>query len=301
MVKRNICSFPSFVTPGGDALPLGAEFLDRWNPWTIDAFSRLDTYHSRMIPQFALRLIFGMSLTWCVMPKREVTSGFFRIQTLVTLGLGVLATLTLGQLDRATSAGSPVIATTGLYSLTIGIAIASFLGSVMWTLERRAAGVRYGWAVLAASAAGLVAATWGRQSVVPAWFQILTEFSGGWIIGGAISTMLLGHWYLTATGMKIEPLQQLNGLLLGAVVIRTLLSAAVFIWSPAMTQTTQWVWLALRWAGLIGPLILVPMVFRILKYRNTQSATGVLYAIDTLIFLGEATAALLSHDLKCPF
>ena len=284
-----------------------------------------------MIPQFALRLIFGMSLTWCVMPKRDVTSGFFRIQMLVTMGLGVLATLTLGPLSSFESSGSGLFfrdrflgdPTLGLYVITIGATIASFLGSVMWTLERRAAGIRYAFVVLAASAIGLMLETWGRESViphgvqteyidgfpsismkvsaVPFWFQLLTEFSGGWIIGGAISTMLLGHWYLTATGMPIAPLQQLNALLLGAVIVRTLLAAAVFGWAPPLTQSTQWVWLALRWAGLIGPVILVPMVFRVLRYRNTQSATGVLYAIDILIFLGETTAALLAHELMCPF
>lgn len=271
-----------------DSCPLEAE----------EAWLRLDgpiLIIRGMIPQFALRLIFGMSLTWCVMPQREVTSGFYRIQMLVTLGLGVLATLTLSQLE------SPMVATMGLYALTIGVALASFLGSVMWTLERRSAGVRYALSVLVMSAVALVFATWGRESGVPVWFDLLSELSGGWIIGGAISTMLLGHWYLTATGMKLEPLQQLNALLFAAVVLRTVLAGAVFIWAPPVEASTQWVWLALRWAGLIGPLILVLMVFRILKYRNTQSATGVLYAIDILIFLGEATAALLSRDLHCPF
>jgi len=267
----------------------------------IAAFGDGGPYHGGMIPQFALRLMFGMSLTWSVMPKRDVTSGFFRIQMLVTMGLGVLATLTLSQLDGPTTEAGPVVATKWLHAIAIGTAVASFLGSVMWTLERRAAGVRYAWVVLLASGLGLVAATWHKETGVPTWFHILTELSGGWIIGGAISTMLLGHWYLTATGMPIAPLQQLNGQLLGAVIVRTVLAAAVFYWSPPLTLTTQWVWLALRWAGLLGPLILVPMVFRILRYRNTQSATGVLYAIDILIFLGEATAALLAHDLKCPF
>ena len=248
-----------------------------------------------MIPQFALRMIFGMSLTWCVMARREVTSGFFRIQMLVTLGLSVLATLTLSQLE------SPGVATPGLYALTLGVSLASFIGSVMWTLERRSAGVRYALSVCLISAVALVFATWGRASGVPVGFDLLAELSGGWIIGGAISTMLLGHWYLTATGMKIEPLQQLNALLFGAVLLRTVLAGAVFYWAPPLEATTQWVWLTLRWAGLLGPLVLVSLVFRILKYRNTQSATGVLYAIDILIFLGEATAALLSRDLHCPF
>lgn len=267
----------------------------------IAAFGVKEAYHLAMIPQFALRLMFGMSLTWCVMPKREVTSGFFRIQMLVTMGLGVLASLTLSQLDGPTTQAGAIIATKWLYAITIGAAVVSFLGSVMWTLERRAAGVRYAWAVLLASGVGLVMATWHQETGVPTWFHVLSELSGGWIIGGAISTMLLGHWYLTATGMPIAPLQQLNGLLLASVIVRTALAAAVFFWAPHFTLLTQWIWLALRWGGLIGPLILVSMVFRILRYRNTQSATGVLYAIDILIFLGEATAALLAHDLKCPF
>ena len=57
-----------------------------------------------MVPVFALRLIFGMSLTWCVM-REQVTSGFFRIQMLVTLGLGVLATLTLSHLNDPRAPG----------------------------------------------------------------------------------------------------------------------------------------------------------------------------------------------------
>ena len=47
-----------------------------------------------MIAQFALRLICGMSLMWALMPRQHVTSGFFRIQMLVAMGLSVLATLT---------------------------------------------------------------------------------------------------------------------------------------------------------------------------------------------------------------
>jgi hypothetical protein len=38
----------------------------------------------------------------------------------------------------------------------------------------------------------------------------------------------------------------------------------------------------------------------ILRYRNTQSATGVLFAAVILVFIGETTAAVLSRDLKWP-
>lgn len=251
-----------------------------------------------MIPQFALRLIFGMSLTWCLMPRREVTSGYYRIQMLVTLGLSVLATLTLSHLNPD---DGPARTTPMFYGIVIAMAVASFLGSVMWTLERRSAGLRYAVSVLVGAATGLVLITRGQPSLVPSWLTILSSLTSGWLIGGAISTMLLGHWYLTATGMPLRPLQQFNTSLIAALAVRIVVSAAVFAWVPIPTETSQWIWLSLRWAGLIGPLVLAFLVIRILKYRNTQSATGVLYAVDILIFLGEATAALLSRDLNAPF
>jgi hypothetical protein len=37
-----------------------------------------------------------------------------------------------------------------------------------------------------------------------------------------------------------------------------------------------------------------------LKVPNTQSATGILYAAVTLVFLGELTAQLLSRGLPVP-
>ena len=42
------------------------------------------------------------------------------------------------------------------------------------------------------------------------------------------------------------------------------------------------------------------MVSRILEYRNTQSATGVLYVGVVLILTGELTATLLAHELSIP-
>ena len=46
-----------------------------------------------MIAQFALRLLCGMSLMWSIMPRDQVTAGFFRIQMLIALGLSVLIAL----------------------------------------------------------------------------------------------------------------------------------------------------------------------------------------------------------------
>ena len=42
------------------------------------------------------------------------------------------------------------------------------------------------------------------------------------------------------------------------------------------------------------------MVHRILKYRNTQSATGVLYVGVVMTLTGELTATLLAYELSVP-
>ncbi|MBT5017989.1 MAG: hypothetical protein HON04_04540, partial [Planctomicrobium sp.] len=54
-----------------------------------------------------------------------------------------------------------------------------------------------------------------------------------------------------------------------------------------------WSLLTLRWAGLIGPFIMAILTIQILKYRNTQSATGLLYAATTLVFMGEMASNLI--------
>ncbi|MEX0717074.1 MAG: hypothetical protein WD066_10815 [Planctomycetaceae bacterium] len=256
-----------------------------------------------MLSLFALRLVCGMSLMWAGMPRREVTSGFFRIQMLVALGLSVLAALTFSPLgvpeDAARVALLPAWAGRGSCILLAGLC---FLGSVMWTLERRGAGEAFVFAVAAVSTAVLLLAgiPWPSDAARFAIFHALSELATACVLGAAVTGMLLGHWYLTAPTMSIAPLGRLNQFLAASVSARLVLSAIglVVAW-PSLAGRSDWLlWVSLRWAaGIVGPLILSAMVWRILKYRHTQSATGVLFAATILVFLGELTASLLSVEV----
>ena len=115
--------------------------------------------------------------------------------------------------------------------------------------------------------------------------------------------MLLGHRYLTAPGMPLAPLIQLNAVLGMAAILRFLVSAiCLFSAFGAFTQSIFWIWLALRWlAGILGPMAVCVMVHRILRYRNTQAATGVLFVGVILTFIGELTADLLQRAFSMPF
>ena len=265
-----------------------------------------------MIAQFALRLICGMSLMWAIMPRREVASGFFRIQMLVVMGLGVLAALTSGMQTSDESLLSPTASSV----LAVVIAIFAFLGSVFWTLDRRIGGERLGLDVFILSTVALFGTSLNSDGLERwnHWLPPLSQLAGAGVLGGAVVGMLLGHWYLTAPTMSIEPLKRINLFLGISGLVRLVVStlAIAFYWSERLKSarigselpefvSIPTVWLGLRWlAGIFGPLVVSLMVWRILKYRNTQAATGVLFVGVILAFIGDMTAALLLRETGLP-
>ncbi|MFG0335074.1 MAG: hypothetical protein ACF8TS_17085 [Maioricimonas sp. JB049] len=254
-----------------------------------------------MIAQITLRLVAGMSLTWCLMPRRDVTSGYFRIQMLAVLGLATLVALTV---PSGESVGQSLLSSGWLQGLSIAVAVASFVGSVMWTLERRQAGTVLAFAVALLSAGGVIGFLPHRygELPVPAMYASMSALASAWLIGGSVSTMLLGHWYLTATSMSTRPLKRLNDLLGLAVIVRGGLSFyGLTLITLAALGRVEWTWLTVRGlGGLFGVLVMTILTARILRYRNTQSATGVLFAAVILAFMGEATALLLARELQVP-
>ncbi len=263
-----------------------------------------------MISQFALRLICGMSLMWALIPRRQVTSGFFRIQMLVVLGVAVLAALT-AEMGTGHIRDLSVAKLTGteMRLLSSVIALAAFAGSVWWSLERRIVGEWIGFSVLAMSLVGLTLTNLRSNGWPPwgEWFYPISQILCAAVLGSAMVGMLLGHWYLTVPTMSIEPLKHVNRLLGFSGAVRLMFSAFMlsqcFMGVRMVTEfnSTIWTWLALRWfAGLIGLLVVSWMVSRILKYRNTQAATGVLFVGVSLAFIGDLMAALLLRQTGLP-
>jgi hypothetical protein len=149
----------------------------------------------------------------------------------------------------------------------------------------------------------LLPATSAADSTAGHWLPRLSSLASAGTLGAAMTGMLLGHRYLTAPGMPLAPLIWLNAGLGLASVFRCLVSlAALATEIGVLTEPTYWIWLALRWlAGILGPMAACVMVQRILRYRNTQAATGVLFVAVILTFIGELTADLLQRALGVPF
>jgi hypothetical protein len=244
---------------------------------------------SEAIPFFAMRLIAGIGFMLLVMPRQKVTSAFFRILMLVCLGLGVVSALTTGN--------GPWVC--GLLCLV------SFLGSVLWLLERRSAGeiclvLVTALGILETVRTMLRLATSGGISIPEMSLSTLAAIGS---LGATLSGMLLGHRYLTAPGMPLAPLERLNDAVGAAGLFRLGLSSYMVLAHglPAVSGVES-AWLLLRWVGgIFGPLAVWWLVRRILRYRNTQSATGVLFVGVILTFLGELSGDLLTWSTHVPY
>ena len=96
--------------------------------------------------------------------------------------------------------------------ISIGLSTMSLLGSVMWTLERRAAGTRFAFGIAAVSLITVVLSSVPRDGFLTLKGNLtwLTELAVAAVSGATVGGMLLGHWYLTTPTMSTTPLNRVN-------------------------------------------------------------------------------------------
>jgi hypothetical protein len=147
---------------------------------------------------------------------------------------------------------------------------------------------------------------------VIAW-RDATHASIVWSIAGALSSvallgsvnlaMLLGHWYLVVRGMAIDPLKRLTIATLAATSLKiaavTIAIVAGGAWYEVAIRQGIFFWMRAGW-GLMGPLLLYPMVWGTVKIRSTMAATGILYVDVVAVVIGEVLGAWLSAIVHLP-
>jgi hypothetical protein len=247
-----------------------------------------------LLAQFVFRLSFGLALAMVLTSPRWVTSGYFRNNLYVLLGLNVLAVLVAAtHPDQFT-----------LWPAVAG-AVASYVGSVLWLYQRPLLGRIALGAVAGLSLAGAwIAGPELRPPGIPTLLHVLDPPSGGLLLGTTVAAMLLGHWYLNTPTMRIEPLNRLVLLIALAAVVRAAVCAAglaLEIAAGGLPEFRVQLMLLLRWlSALCGTVLLAWMAWQTLKIPNTQSATGILYVAVIVAFLGELVGMLLSAEAAFP-
>lgn len=145
---------------------------------------------------------------------------------------------------------------------------------------------------------------------VASW-QSATHSTLAWSIAGALASiallgsvnlaMLLGHWYLVIRGMAIDPLKRLTIATLVATLARIAVVIAAFTVADRASLRAETLFFLMRagW-GLLGPLLLYPMVWGTVKIRSTMAATGILYVDVVAVIIGEVLAGWLASIAHLP-
>jgi hypothetical protein len=163
-------------------------------------------------------------------------------------------------------------------------------------------------AILAGLAAmAKLPSAFSHAAAVPSWMAAGSFVSAALLLGSVLGTMITGHWYLVNRKLTIRPLQMATWVFIGIAVLRAIFVIATVAGLAGSSQAA----LAetakslldfsmtgiLFWArvgfGLAIPLVFGGMIWGSVKVRNTQSATGILYATIVMILVGEAFAKYL--------
>lgn len=274
-----------------------------------------------LLTEFLLRLSFGLSAAMIAVSGRQVTSGYFRNNSYVLLGILSLTAL----LGRAVL---PEV----LWP-TIMAAIFSYVCSACWLYERPAFGKAALSLIAACTAFALVtsmpmlggveeriqkavdqqpvggevySADLNRQLVQGSAtaLRMMACVSSGLLLGITMAAMLLGHWYLNSPTMQITPLRKLLVAMAFVIGLQMVVCALGVAGELALADAPTfqwWLFVALRWLfGLFGVAILTFMAWRTLDIPNTQSATGILYVAVIGTFVGETMSLLLSRESVYP-
>ncbi len=254
-----------------------------------------------LLIEFLYRLSGGLAAAMALLSPRLVTSGFFRNHLYVTLGLNVLAAMVAWSYPERYA----------VWPATAAAAL-SYFGAVCWLYEQALLGRLLCAAVSMCSLAGAMFAAAGslanrKPSIHIAGFQEFLwhaePFLSAWLLGFVFAAMLLGHWYLNAPGMKLEPLKTLHRWAIAGTILRGIGWTCGFVleWQLVSHKPEGWpFWSLHSGAGIVGTLVVLIMSWETLKIPNTQSATGILYVGVIFTFLGEVAGLLISRNTMYP-
>ncbi len=246
-----------------------------------------------MLADFALRLACGLAALLLITPWRVVPPAFFRTHCQVILGLLVLTALDTSRLGIR----GPIL------SAIVAAAVLGYVATVSWGLGvPRVALPITAWVVIFC-AGDLIAVS--RSNLPALWaLNASGRLASAFLMGSTLTAMLLGHHYLTAPAMSIDPLKRFVRCMAWGIALRAILGAiGLAVWSEGtmvvspLSESISPLFLGIRWGmGVLGPAVAAYLTWKTVQIRSTQSATGILYIGMTLVLFGELTALILSRD-----
>jgi hypothetical protein len=245
-----------------------------------------------MLADFAVRLALGLSIATLLVSWRAVPLPFFRTQEQI-----ILALLALAALDQARASG----AGTAFWIIVAG-GVLAYVSSIAWGLGLPRLGAGTAAAVAAAGVLWLLTASRGAQGLL-VFHSGASRVASGFLLGSVLCSMLLGHYYLTAPAMTIEPLKRTIALIACGLAARAVLAGIGLALLPGgVAPRGSWesdpgamVLFGGRFCmGFLATGIATYMTWKTAQIRSTQSATGILYIAMIFALFGELMSLVLS-------
>jgi hypothetical protein len=256
----------------------------------------------------------GTALAAAALPLRRVSWPYLRLISIVCLAIVVLAGAVVLRGGLGTSSQAPQL-------ITLATAAAA---GVIWLLvnaaqRRRVNDLQRTFAIalgIAALATTVLligfrnrgnGAIGGGAVAGHSWMNAASLVLGAALLGTVTAGMLLGHRYLTDTGMTIAPLRRLSMVHSGAVAMRAAwlvvagwpMLAADFV--PAGGATWFWMMVTLRFGvGVVATAAFAWMIHDCVRRRATQSATALFYLSMVFVYAGELAGQSLMRGEGLP-
>ena len=270
---------------------------------------------------FLLQIAFGSMLTFLVNDREALGPKYFKVSGWIMLGLYGLA----GWLCWGAALDPNALPWQQHLGIAVGaaafgmLAFSSISGWDQPMLERVlliGSLIAGGWAV--------VLSAW---HVVPLSIEltdleralvIASAFASSLVLGYTTWGMILGHWYLVAPGLHIKHLAQIVNPMPWVFALQILVSsfALWLMWdhvlgpgnatmddmlarSPERVADVLFVWVRIP-VGLLVPIVLAMMTRVTVKMEKTQPATGILYAMCVLVYMGDLMGKLVEGSTAVP-
>ncbi len=270
---------------------------------------------------FLLQTACGSLLTFAIGDRAALGAKYFKFGGWVLLGLyGLAGSLVWGP-ALADGAGDPARA----LGLSVAAAAAgSLLFASVCGWDRPWLEAAALWLAVAAGVAALftAVATTGpcaNARTLPALaLPLLSAFSGALVLGFTTWGMILGHWYLVSQGLSISHLARLVRPLPWLLLAKAAVSAgALWLLWPAflgpgnsgltdvLERQPQRILdvvnvFARIPVGLLVPAVLAFMTQVTVRMEKTQPATGILYAMCVLVYMGELMGKMVEGGTGVP-
>ena len=270
---------------------------------------------------FLLQTAFGSLVTFAFSDRPALGPKYFKFGGWVLLGLyGLSGTLVWGP----ALSGDASDATRALGFAIAAAAVTLLLFASVSGWDRPWLETALLWLALAAGAAALALAVAltgpgaGARAGLALALPLVAALAGALVLGFTTWGMILGHWYLVSQGLSLEHLARLVRPLPWLLLLKAAVSgAALWLLWPAFlgpgnaslselmaNQPERVLDIVNLWAripvGLLVPAVLAAMTLVTVRMGKTQPATGILYAMCVLVYLGELMGRMVEGGTGVP-